>query len=1159
MRLPLLCLALLAATAASAQSGVAGYYRDPALHRETLVFAAEGDLWTVPLAGGVARRLTTHPSEERHPVISPDGQTLAFSARYEGPAEVYTMPLAGGLPQRRTYEGEGSAAATAFSPDGDLVYATTHYSTLPDLQLVRLNLQSSERSLVPLSQASEATYDASGKALYFVRPSFHNNVTRWYTGGWARQVWKFREGAGEAERLTLDHRGESHSPMWWNGRIYFVTDRDGTMNLWSMTEAGKDLRQHTNHNGMDVRQPALSEGRIAYVVGADLWVYDIAGNTRRMVPVTLASDLDQLREKWVTKPMQHLTSARLHPNGDSLVLTSRGRVFVAPARDGRWAQVSRQPGVRYRDAVFMPDGKSLLTLSDATGELEFVQLPVNGVGTPKRLTGDGKVLRFEGVPSPDGAWVVYADNNNDAWLLNVASKTQTLISRNREGVQGFSWSPDSRHVAFSQTALNTFQQIFIYDVQRRVHTALTSDRANSHDAVWSGDGKWIYFLSDRNLNSVVGAPWGPRQPDPFFDKPYKIYQVALRKGLRSPFRPTDELVPASGEKSLEEELEPAQPAIDPAQPDPQLPAPVEPLEKPDPDNVKPEDRRPAESAKAAAPIKVVKVKPAKEQTKPGAATAKLVRIDYDGLAERLYELPVPAGDYSSLALGDKAVYWLSRPVGVDAKAALMVLEITNRDPKPVRFAEDVRGYDLARNGKRVVLRREDDLFLVDAGAKALTGMELEKGKMKLAAWSYPIDVREDWRQIYLDAWRLERDYFYDPGMHGVDWNGVRDKYLPLVERVTTRDELSDVIGLAVGELSALHTSVREGDLRRGVDDVRVATLGARLSLDRKGGGYRIDHIYRADPEYPDERSPLADPQLGLSVGDVVTMVNGADVLTAPHLNALLRNQGRQQVLLRVKSASTGKQRDVVVTPMTEESSLRYTDWELTRRERVDELSAGKIGYVHLRAMTPADLTAWYRNFYPVFNRQGLIIDVRHNRGGNIDSFVLSKLLRKDWMYWQTRAGQPYSNMQYAFRGHMVVLVDEQTASDGEAFAEGFRRLGMGKVIGTRTWGGEIWLGASNRLSDGGYARAPSAGVYGPEGKWLIEQHGVDPDIVVDNPPHATFKGEDAQLDAAIRHLQELITKEPRNVPPPPPYPVVKPLRVQVAPSGGQPGTTEAAR
>jgi tricorn protease len=1143
MRVPVILLAFLIGSTALAQTGVQGYYRDPVLHGETLVFAAEGDLWTVPVTGGVARRLTTHLAQESNPVISADGKLLAFTARYEGPAEVYTMPLSGGLPERRTFEGE-AAIATAFTPAGALVYATQHYSTLPDLQLVSLDLGSSERRLIPLSQASEGSFDDSGRTLYFVRPAFHNNVTRWYTGGTARQIWKFREGAPEAQQLSRDHAGESHTPMWWNGRVYFVTDRDRTMNLWSMDENGGDLRQHTDHKDWDVRYAALTAGRIAYVVGADIWIYDIAAGTKRMVPITLASDLDQLRQKWVTKPMEHLTAAHLRGDGEAVVLTSRGRVFVAPARDGRLVRASRTAGVRYRDVVFMPDGKSLLGLSDASDEFEFVQLPVNGVGADRALSANGKVLRFEGVPSPDGKWVAYSDNNNDAWLLNVASKASTRISTNREGVDGFAWSPDSRHVALTQTALNTFQQILLYDVSKRTHTPLTSDRTNSRNAVFSPDGKWIYFLSDRNLASVVGAPWGPRQPEPFFDKPDKIYQVALRKGLRSPFKPADELHPRVKEKTSpdeEEETEETEEVLPPEQrPRPATPEeptelpPPDPLDEPTPETA-PEDRD-AERAPEQRRGKSDGKDDEDSDKKKSPPAARLVRIDYDGLMNRVYEVPVPAGNYGQLSVSDKALYWLARDVGTDSKPRLMAIEITNDNPKAAKLVDDVRLYELSRDGKKLLFRKDDDLYVVEAGVKPPT--DLDQAKLKLSSWTYPIDVRQDWRQMFVDAWRMERDYFYDPDMHGVDWRGVRDKYLPLVDRVTTRDELSDLIGLAVGELSALHTAVREGDLRRGTEDIKVPTLGARLLLDRKAGGYRIDHIYRSDPDYPEERSPLADPQLGISVGDVITMVNGIDVLTSGHPNALLRNQDKQQVLLRLKSKATGKMRDAVVYPSTNEASLRYSDWELGRREQTDRMSDNRIGYVHLRAMTSADVTQWFRNFYPVFNRPGLIIDARHNRGGNIDSFILARLLRKPWMYWQSRAGQPYWNMQYAFGGHAVVLVNENTASDGEAFAEGFRRLGLGKVIGTRTWGGEIWLDSQNRLSDGGLARAPGAGVYGPEGKWLIEQHGVEPDIVVDNLPHATFDGKDAQLDAAVKLLLDEIKRDPRAPPAPPDYPSV---------------------
>jgi tricorn protease len=387
-------------------------------------------------------------------------------------------------------------------------------------------------------------------------------------------------------------------------------------------------------------------------------------------------------------------------------------------------------------------------------------------------------------------------------------------------------------------------------------------------------------------------------------------------------------------------------------------------------------------------------------------------------------------------------------------------------------------------------------------------------------------------------------------MHSVDWEGVRDKYLPLVDRVTTRNELSDLIGRVVGELSALHTSVRGGDLRQDTGNVSVAALGARLFKAPEAGGYRIDYIYRSDPDYPDERSPLADPYLAIEAGDIIEAVNGVGTLEAFDIGDLLRNQAGKQVLLSLRSGRTGDRRQVIVEPLGSESNLRYSDWEYSRRLEVEEKSDGQIGYVHLRAMGGGNLTEWYRNFYPVFNRPALIVDVRRNNGGNIDSFILEKLMRKAWMYWQDRAGQPTWNMQYAFRGHMVVLVDQNTASDGEAFAEGFRRLGMGPVIGMRTWGGEIWLSSSNRLSDGGLARAPMTGVYGPEQEWLIEQIGVIPDMEVDNFPHATFNGSDAQLEAAIAYLLERIAEDPREVPAPPAYPN---RRFRYPPPGDGPG------
>lgn len=1051
---------------APVRSGAAGFYQQPTLNDSTIVFTAEGDIWTVPIGGGLARRLTTHPAMETDPVISPDGRTVAFTARYEGPAEVYTMPITGGSPVRQTWEADRSVATT-WTPGGELVYTTTHYSTLPMQEMVRLDLVTHVRTPVPLSGATEGSYDASGKTVYFARPAFHNNVTKRYTGGTARQIWSYTSGAAEATRLTTGYRGESHSPMWWQGRVYFVTDRDGTMNIWSMNEQGQDLKQVTRHSGWDVFAPALDHGRIVYQLGADLWLLDIASGADHKVPIMLSSDLDQLRQRWVTDPMASLTSVSLSPNGDRVVLTTRGRIFVAPAGQGggRLVRVTRKDSVRYSDAVFTPDGKGVLALSDESGELEFTRLPANGIGVDSMLTSSGKVLRFRGTPSPDGKWLAWTDNNRDLIVLDRSNGKERRISQHREGVGDLAWSPDSRWLAFAETALNTFRRVKLYGVDDGSTIVLTSDRVNSFSPTWGPEGDFIYFLSDRNLRTSVGSPWGSRQPEPYFEHTVEIYQVALHRGVRSPFIPDDE------------------------------------LHRPAPDSGK----------------------------KKGAADSVRIVIDRDGLAGRLRKVPVRSGNYSSLNANRMALFWQSR----DDSSAVMALKYGNEHIKPVAVASGVGSYQISSDGSKLLLRRGNALHVV--AAKAARAGQLADSRVDLSGWSFAIDVRQDWRQIFEDAWRLERDWFYDPSMHGVDYQATLHKYLPLIDRITTREELSVLIGWAVGELSALHTSVRGGDTRSGNDNIAVASLGARLSRAPDKGGYRIDHVYRADPDYPDEWSPLADPSLGEVTGNIITAVNGVPTLSVGEIGELLRNQAGKQVLLTLEA--NGKHRDVIVRPMGNESGLRYSDWELSRRQRTEKLGAGAIGYVHLRAMGSTDINQWYREFYPVFNRQGLIIDARHNRGGNIDSFILEKLMRTAWMYWKERVGQPTWNMQYAFRGHVVVLVDQETASDGEAFAEGFKRLKLGKVIGTRTWGGEIWLSSVNRLSDGGLARAPMMGVYGPDGRWLVEQEGVIPDIEVDNLPHATWLGGDAQLDRAIAELKTEIRNDPRPVPAAPPYPV----------------------
>jgi tricorn protease len=859
------------------------------------------------------------------------------------------------------------------------------------------------------------------------------------------------------------------------------------MNLWSITEAGRDPKQHTKHDGLDAQWPSLSNGRIAYQLGADLRLFDVERSEDRAVPIRLISDFDQLRERWVRTPMEWVASAHLSPTGDRVVLTARGQLFVAPAQQGRIVEATRDKKVRYREGRFFPDGKSLLSLSDESGEVEFWRVPANGVGQTSRLTDDGKVLRWDGIPSPDGGKVAHFDKDQQLWVLDVASKKQTRVALSSEGGFGdVRWSPDGKWLAYTAPDRNQMTRLYLYNVERAAITPVTTDRYDSYSPEWSPDGKWLYFLSDRNFVSVVGSPWGSRQPEPFFDKQAKIFHVSMKPGERSPFEPDDELFVAP--KDPPKEVEKAA----------NVPAP------------------------AAPPVQGVKPAP------PAVA-------DLSGIETRLIEVPLAPGNYSELSSDGKRLYFLSRDVSAPGRPSLKTLAIENKSPKPESFSDDVTAYELSADRKKVMVRKGQDIFIFDAAAKAPT--DTAKNKVPLTDWAFRLDPRDEWRQMFTEAWRLERDYFYDRGMHGIDWTAMKAKYMPMVDRVTDRAELSDILAQMVGELSALHIFVRGGDMRRSAEQVQPASLGATFARDERAGGYRVEHIYRTDPDIPDELAPLARVNVNVREGDVIQAVNGVPALSARDIDQLLRNQAGRQVLLSVKSG-TAAARDVIVTPITlaRENDLRYDEWEYTRRLAVEKAGQSKIGYVHLRAMGGGNMTEWQREFYPVFDRDGLIVDVRHNNGGNIDSWILEKLMRKAWFYWQPRVGNPTWNMQYAFRGHLVVLTDQNTASDGEAFAEGVRRLGLGKVLGTRTWGGEIWLSQNNFLVDRGIATAAETGVFGPDGDWLIEGHGVDPDIVVDNLPHSTFKGEDAQLEAAIKYLQEEIRKKPIPTPVAPKYP-----------------------
>lgn len=1050
-----------------------GYYRFPTLSNENVVFTAEGDLWLHNTELKTTQRLTTSHGMESNACFSPDGKQIAFNAQYEGITEVFVMPIGGGVPTRVTFEGLSRSfpKVAGWLPDGNILVSTASYSTLPDRQLVKINPNTFEVTKIPLAQADEGVYDNNG-TLFFTRLAFNGSQTKRYKGGTAQNIWKF-DGSSEAIRLVPEYAGALKNPMFFKDRIYFITDMDGTMNIWSMNPGGEDLKQHTKSIGWDVKDADLFEGRIIYQRKADLEIYDIATGETVVLDISLLSDFDQRRANWIKDPNSKITATSISADGKTIAITARGRIFTSPVDGGRWSEVTRKSGIRYRNAQFLGDKEELVFLSDESGEVELWKSDVLGFKEPEQLTNTSKVLIMSHLPSPDGKLVAYVEKDHHLKLHNISvGETKTIDIGKVGRPSDLSWSPDSKWLVYTNSADNQNAQVNVYDVEKGEGFKVTTDRLDSYNAQFSRDGKWLYFLSDRTFNTAVGSPWGPRQPEPFYNHTTKIYMIALKDSLRSPFLPDDEL-------SLVKEK----------------------------DDDEGDDK--------------------KDKKKKGQDKTKAQELDLANAMERLIEVPVPAANMLGLTITDNYIYWAQREIDDRSNIRLFAIKIENKpDNKPVEVCDNVSSYEVSDNGKKMLIRKKDGIYVVDVNGKKA---DFKDARVSLKNWSFMVDPVEDWKQLLVDAWRLERDYFYDKDMHGVDWDTVLERHLPLVERISDRYELDDLIAHMVSELSALHTFVYGGDKRTSPDNIAPASLGADLRPVEEG--YKIEHIYNGDPDLPEQLSPLTQSHLRIVEGDVITKVNGVSVTSVPHINVLLNHKTGVQVRLELKDENN-KVYEQVVTPVskTEFGNLRYAEWEYTRRIEVEEKSDDRIGYLHLRAMGGNNYQEFVKGFYPVFQREGLIIDVRHNRGGNIDSWILEKLLRKEWFFWQSRAGAPYWNMQYAFRGHVVVLINEKTASDGEAFAEGFKRLELGKTIGTRTWGGEIWLTSSNRLVDGGLASASEFGVFDEKGEWLIEGHGVDPDIVVDNKPYETYQGKDAQLEAAIEYLKKLMEEEPVIIP-----------------------------
>ncbi len=1060
--------------------------RQPAVSKGHLAFVYAGDLWLADRNGGNARRLTSHAASEFAPRFSPDGQRIAFSASYDGNTDVYVMGLDGGQPKRLTWHPTPDIVS-GWSPDGRRVLFASPREVLNNRsnQLYEVSVDGGYERQVMKAVAYEGAWSPDGKRLAY-RPY---NAAYAGSSGWRRSrggttppVWIMdMQGPGAGQRWEqIPHVNASDSaPVWAGGEVVFISDRaDGAANLFAFNPASKQLRQLTHETQWDVRSVDAVGTTLVYESGGRIKQIDLAGGEPRVLDIQLASIAPQARPQW-KDASKTITSARLSATGKRVVVSARGEVFTVPVKDGSVRNLTETSGVREKDALWSADGQRIAYVSDAPGmRHELVLVAQNGLGAKERflLPKDGYFTLADW--SPDGRQLVLQDNHLNLYRMSVAAGAQRgqlvkIATDVRRGGIDIAFSPDSRWLAFTSSGDNYFGRVWLHEIATGKNHAVTDGLAHAATPAFSVKGDLLYFTASINTGpTAVGLDLSTQE------RPRRagLYALVLAADGKSP------LAPKAGDEDGKK------------------------------DETKTEDGKKDGDKKADAT----------KDDKPKAEPVKPVKVDFDGLADRLVALPVAERNYDSLAVAsDGALFYLQRPQpGASAEppqaerratAELWRFDFEERKPKLLRTG--VAEFSLSEDHKK--------LLLTVAGGKLEVGDASDKADSKpldTSGLRARIDPRAEWRQIFDEAWWMEKDFFYDPALHGLDWQAVHDRYLPQLAHVQRREDLNDLLVQMIAELQVGHNRTGGGDVHHEAS-IAVGLLGADFAVEK--GRYRIARLYAGDRLNPNLRSPLAVPGLGVKEGDFILAINGHELMEPTNLYALLENTVGKQVVVTVAHDAAGQgRRDITVEPIASEALLRRWAWIEGNRLKVQSKSGGKIAYVYMPDTGGQGFEHFNRMFFAQVDKQGLIVDDRRNGGGQAANYVTELLARPYLGSWKDRDGLVFDTPGGAIYGPKAMLIDQDAGSGGDFMPYAFKRVGLGPLIGKRTWGGLIGISVNPDLIDGGFLTVPYFRFFTPEGEWRIENEGVAPDIDVELDPAAVNRGEDTQLDTAIADVMK---------------------------------------
>ena len=1058
-------------------------FQYPDVSQTQITFVYAGDIWVVSKLGGTAQRISSPKGIESFPKFSPDGKTIAFTGNYNGNNDIYTIPIYGGIPSRVTNHPSTERMLAWYPKGDDLLFASSRESGRQRFyQMFKISKDGglAEKLPVPYGEIGEISPDGN-KLAYTKRTRLFRTWKR-YRGGMAPNIYVFNLIDFSSKNIT-NNNANNELPMWSGDNIYYLSDNGPAkrFNIWMYDSKSSSTKQITFFKDFDIHFPSIGPEDIVFEAGGKMYLLNLITQKYSEVKINVVMDqISLLPEK--KKVINYTQNATIAYNGNRVIFEARGDLFSLPVKHGPVIDLTQTSGIAERYPAWSPDGKTLAYWSDKTGDYELTVMDLTK-GTEKTLTNYGPGFRYNIFWSPDSKKIAFIDKSMEIKIYDFTTDKTINVDKGlaiyEGGLRSFnaSWSSDSRFLTYSRDLPNQNNAVFIFDTKSNKNTQVTTGYYSDSNPVFDPEGKYLYFLTSRTFRPLYSSfenTW-------IYTNSSTIAAVPLTNDVASPLSTRNDEVKPKEEK--------------------------------------PKDEKPKEE------------KPKEKKDTPEKKDDNSVKIDFNGFENRIVALPPKAGRYGNLSAVKGKILYQKYPNNGSSKNNIDLYYYDLKDRKEKSIIGDITFYQVTADGKKVLVGKVGRM--PKASVIDIKPDQKMKDMLPLNQMEMYINPREEWKQIFTDAWRLERDYFYDPNMHGVDWDAMKDKYSELLKDVVSRSDLNFVIGELIGEMNSSHTYRYGGDID-GAKRENTGLLGIDWAF--KDGAYQIKNIIDGASWDNEVRSPLLEPGLKIKAGDYILAVNDIPLNTKEEPYAAFQGLGGKTVKLKINSKpNLDNAKDVYVKTLTSESRLRHLAWIESNRKYVDKMSNGKIGYVYVRSTGTDGQSELERQYLAQLDKEGIIIDERFNSGGQIPDRFIELLNRKPLVYWAVRDGKNWQWPPTANFGPKAMLINGWSGSGGDAFPDYFRKRKLGPLVGTRTWGGLIGYTGVPSLIDGGGVTVPTFRMYDPDGKWFAEGHGVDPDIMVMDDPTLMAKGKDPQLEAAIKYVLDQIKKNPNPMPKQPPY------------------------